>query len=108
MLDKLPKKISKRLLFDEFQNESLIIATLRILLEKTTNSYIVTYKRNTFYKNIKPEHHLCANISGAKLNKLQLMSLKLCERIIKTQNVSFSAYKKPIELVSPPRFPDVK
>lgn len=92
----LPEYIKERIILDEFHKENLKIYFVRNILQLISSSYVVTYKRNRFRKDISMTRHLCGNISGARLNNVQLVCLKIAEAIVKKDNASFCIYQKPI------------
>jgi hypothetical protein len=75
------------------------VAVLRCNLEQQLNHYVMTYKRKIFASHLSFHNHLCANLKGAPLTKIQKKLLDQYESIVAPLDVSFVIYKKPIEII---------
>lgn len=100
-LQDIPDEIYFQLDSSEFYLPVGEVAQSRKELEDQIGHFVMTYKRDVFNLTIPVERHLCANVKGANLTEQELSLLLNFENRHAENNVSFVAYQKPLEIISP-------
>lgn len=100
-LQEIPDQIYYQLDPRGFMLPVNIVEQTRQELERVTNHYVMTYRRDHFSLDRPIDTHLCAVIAGAKLNREHLNYLIQSELITNKLNISLVVYKKPLELIDP-------
>lgn len=99
-LKQIPDDIYFTLDISDFVLPMKSINRLREELEMKLGHYVMTYKLKGWHLNNSVEMHLCAHVKPAELTKAQVCLLKKYERRVKSKNISFSVYQKPLKPIN--------
>lgn len=97
----IPDDIYRELDPDEWLLPTGDIERARTELELGLKANVMTYKKDTFRKDLPAHGHLCMNLEGAALNPFQKEVLRFYEERFADRNVSFVAYAKPLRILQP-------